>query len=257
MANNNRYNPTKRNKQLLSQVNKRIRAKQRRLKKNYGVEVPDQEVGIKHLKDFNSNKQIRDYLKEQDNSKFLNRNLYRYVKNKHGVVLSMEEKKEFQKNIDKINKENKKQMRKLEKTPMKHNGKELGYSAGENARLMGDSRINMFRPRSKSIDRFRTRGEFKKAKQSVNSRANQNLLELNQTYRRNYITAMEKQLNGNANHIIELIMSMPLDQMVSISLSTTDADIDFVYSLEETMAKVKVLESVWGYDGDDSVAVEL
>lgn len=258
MSSTTKYNPTKRNKQLLSKINSRIRAKQRRLSKVYGVNVPDQEVGIKHLKEFGSNKAIRSYLAQQEKSDFLNRWNHRYVKNKHDVVFKREEVISYKKNIDKINKENKKQLKKLEKTPMKHDGKELPYSAGENARFMGDSRINMFRPRSKGIDKFRTRNEFSNANRKAKARAKKDLLALNQMYRRNYIKGVEENLSGQANHIIDLIMSMPLEAMVSISLSTTDADIEFLYSYEELMAKVKVLESVWGYVGvDDESEMEL
>lgn len=250
MARTAGYRATKRNKDLLSQINKKIRSKQRRLKKVYDVDVPDVEVGIKHLKDFNSNKEIRDYLKQQESNEFLNRWNHKYVKNKHGVVFTYDEKKDFEKKTKLINKQNKEQLKKMD-TPMKHNNKDLGYTARDQARMMGDSRTNMFREKSSKLDSFRSRGEFNKRKSNVDLRAKQDLLILNQRYRRNYIQGLETAFGGQGNYLIDYLLDMPLDQMVRISLSTVDADIEYLYSLEEINARLKVLEGIWGYNGSD------
>lgn len=229
-------------------VNKLVQNKQSRLRTQKELEVTS--VGTHQYKEFNSRKEINQYLNKMN--RFLDRNANFQVENKHGVEMQYRDVMEIEKTHRRVNKDKKRVWDKIKDLPFKHRGKPTELTVEQQANPvvgMKDPRYGDLNELKFNPNRFRSKKEFEDYKHRQMSLYHTDWMnERNELYRKNYMKALDKAM-GDSQAMRELkkkIMSMPLDDFIQAYYTENNANIRFIYDSVERAARVNELKRVWG-----------
>jgi hypothetical protein len=228
-------------------VNKLVQNKQSRLRRQEGLEVTD--VSTNKYKEFNSRKEINNYLKEMN--AFLHNKKDFKVENVHGVEIKYSEIKEVEKAVRKTNRQKEKLWDSIKDLPFKHRGRPTGLTLAQRKDPivgMGDVRFaDLENVKFNVHSVFTPRDWEKKRDKLLKLYGDGNYLQrLNELYKANYITAMQNALGEDSKKLQQHIRNMSLEDFMRETFSENNAEITFVYDRLAIKTRVQELERIWG-----------
>lgn len=225
-------------------LNKSISNKKSRIKKEFGVEL---QIKTKPIKEFGSRKEYNEFVKQS--KKFIDRRNFRYVKNPHGVVLRREEYEQIKKDVEKINRRNKRKLNKIDKKTFTSRGKKTDTRVIDR-RLMLDPRYDYlrdmdFKKRWKTLQTAQDVENY--AEKAANRARDEYELETQNLFKNNYIKSLQNVFGSNANAIIEKVNEMSPEEFEQLYLTEDIVDFDFNYDDQiEVDSKLGYLNMIFG-----------
>ncbi|MGG0092581.1 hypothetical protein [Bacillus altitudinis] len=232
---------------IIEKINTNVRAKQRRIKKNYDINVP---MTIKGVESFKTRKEFNAYVERMQS--FTNRyNLnYQYVKNKHGVVITKLEYNQLKRKADAVTRNRKKELKKVVDKPQTLRGEGTGFTVGESNYRMGDMRLQHLQPFKFNFETIDSKTELNKLKDKLNNQSKPKYLRSkNELFKANYILALENTFNSKADNLINHVMKMTGSEFYKMYIQEELITIEFIYDPLEAEVKIAELESIFGIDG--------
>jgi hypothetical protein len=228
-------------------VNKLVQNKQSRLRRQEGLEVTD--VSTNKFKEFNSRKEINQYLKEMNS--FLHNKKDFKVENVHGVEINYSDLKEVEKAVRKTNRQKSKLWDSIKDLPFKHRGIPTGLTLAQRKDPilgMGDVRFADLEPVKFNVHSVFSQREWEHKKHRLLKLYGDGhyLHRLNELYKENYITALRNALGDDSKKLQEHIRSMSLEDFMRETFSENNAEITFVYDRLAIQTRIKELERIWG-----------
>lgn len=172
------------------------------------------------------------------------------VQNKHGVVFTEAERKAL---TNAVNTANRKRARLLKQEGDLHlfmGGQDTGQKLKDSLHLMGKESDFILAPKSKSLQRFKTKDEYDSYMRNlerVNDRGYIN--KRTEQYRENYKTALRNSFGNRADDIIEKIDKLsPAEYRKLVAQHDEDLEIHFVYSSDEETQKINVIRGALDLD---------
>lgn len=240
MPTRHQFTPRKKDLVKLKKLNQSTRRKKRRLEKIYGVK---HNIDIQDISSFQSRKEFNKYINELE--KFTDRKNFTYVKNKYGVVISRDDMNEIKTHIKKINKQKRKDYRKIKNKTFKTRGQNTLEKVNDR-KLMGDTRFDEFTEKTFNFDRFRDQKEIEMYKKSVNKQAKSDyVIELRKKYKSNYIIALQNVFGKMGKKLISKVKSMSLEDFLEIYYTEDIGIIDYLYEFTDVLQKLRELEIVF------------
>lgn len=225
-------------------LNKSISNKKSRIKKEFGVEL---QIKTKPIKEFGSRKEYNEFVKQS--KKFIDRRNFRYVKNPHGVVLRREEYEQIKKDVEKINRRNKRKLNKIDKKTFTSRGKKTDTRVIDR-RLMLDPRYDYLRDMDfkKRWQTLQTSQDVENyAEKAANRARDEYELETQNLFKNNYIKSLQNVFGSNANAIIEKVNEMSPQEFEQLYLTEDIVDFDFNYDDQiEVDSKLGYLNMIFG-----------
>lgn len=225
-------------------LNKSISNKKSRIKKEFGVEL---QIKTKPVKEFGSRKEYNEFVKQS--KKFIDRRNFRYVKNPHGVVLRREEYEQIKKDVEKINRRNKRKLNKIDKKTFTSRGKKTDTRVIDR-RLMLDPRYDYLRDMDfkKRWQTLQTAQDVENyAEKAANRARDEYELETQNLFKNNYIKSIKNVFGSNANSIIEKVNEMSPEEFEQLYLTEDIVDFDFNYDDQiEVDSKLGYLNMIFG-----------
>lgn len=228
-------------------VNKLVQNKQSRIRVRTGLET---EIETAKYKEFQSRKQINEYLKEME--KFLDKKADFKVIGEKGVVYDYQEDVvKVEKAVNKVNKQKKKQWDSFKDMEYKHRGAGTGLTVEQQANPiigMGDPRFKDWKPVTMpNWNNYESYGDFKRRRDKINERYDDNwLARVNELYRKNYLSALHSQLGWDGRHIYEKLSNLPVEEFIKMYMTENMANIKFLYDRVQAQAKIQELSKIWG-----------
>lgn len=225
-------------------LNKSISNKKSRIKKEFGVEL---QIKTKPIKEFGSRKEYNEFVKQS--KKFIDRRNFRYVKNPHGVVLRREEYEQIKKDVEKINRRNKRKLNKIDKKTFTSRGKKTDTRVIDR-RLMLDPRYDYlrdmdFKKRWQTLQTVQDVENY--AEKAANRARDEYELETQNLFKNNYIKSLQNVFGSNANGIIEKVNEMLPEEFEQLYLTEDIVDFDFNYDDQiEVDSKLGYLNMIFG-----------
>lgn len=225
-------------------LNKSISNKKSRIKKEFGVEL---QIKTKTVKEFGSRKEYNEFVKQS--KKFIDRRNFRYVKNPHGVVLRREEYEQIKKDVEKINRRNKRKLNKIDKKTFTSRGKKTDTRVIDR-RLMLDPRYDYLRDMDfkKRWQTLQTAQDVENyAEKAANRARDEYELETQNLFKNNYIKSLQNVFGSNANAIIDKVNEMSPEEFEQLYLTEDIVDFDFNYDDQiEVDSKLGYLNMIFG-----------
>lgn len=225
-------------------LNKSISNKKSRIKKEFGVEL---QIKTKPIKEFGSRKEYNEFVKQS--KKFIDRRNFRYVKNPHGVVLRREEYEQIKKDVEKINRRNKRKLNKIDKKTFTSRGKKTDTRVIDR-RLMLDLRYDYLRDMDfkKRWQTLQTAQDVENyAEKAANRARDEYELETQNLFKNNYIKSLQNVFGSNANAIIDKVNEMSPEEFEQLYLTEDIVDFDFNYDDQiEVDSKLGYLNMIFG-----------
>lgn len=225
-------------------LNKSISNKKSRIKKEFGVEL---QIKTKPIKEFGSRKEYNEFVKQS--KKFIDRRNFRYVKNPHGVVLRREEYEQIKKDVEKINRRNKRKLNKIDKKTFTSRGKKTDTRVIDR-RLMLDPRYDYLRDMNfkKRWQTLQTAQDVENyAEKAANRARDEYELEKQILFKNNYIKSLQNVFGSNANAIIDKVNEMSPEEFEQLYLTEDIVDFDFNYDDQiEYDSKLGYLNMIFG-----------
>ena len=241
MSTKHQFTVRKKDLVKLKQLNQSSRRKKRRLEKIYGVK---HDIDIQDISFFQSRKEFNKYINELE--KFTDRKNFRYVKNKYGVVISRDNMNDIKTNIKTINKRKRKEYRKIKNKTFKTRGQNTLEKINDR-KLMGDTRFDEFNEKTFNFDRFRSQKEIELYKEDVNKQSKKDYMKkLHNTYKSNYLIALDNVFGALAKNLIKKVKSMSIDEFMNLYYTEDIANIDYMYEFTDLLIKLKELENILG-----------
>lgn len=225
-------------------LNKSISNKKSRIKKEFGVEL---QIKTKPIKEFGSRKEYNEFVNQS--KKFIDRRNFRYVKNPHGVVLRREEYEQIKKDVEKINRRNKRKLNKIDKKTFTSRGKKTDTRVIDR-RLMLDPRYDYlrdmdFKKRWQTLQTVQDVENY--AEKAANRARDEYELETQNLFKNNYIKSLQNVFGSNANAIIEKVNEMLPEEFEQLYLTEDIVDFDFNYDDQiEVDSKLGYLNMIFG-----------
>lgn len=225
-------------------LNKSISNKKSRIKKEFGVEL---QIKTKPIKEFGTRKEYNEFVKQS--KKFIDRRNFRYVKNPHGVVLRREEYEQIKKDVEKINRRNKRKLNKIDKKTFTSRGKKTDTRVIDR-RLMLDPRYDYLRDMDfkKRWQTLQTAQDVENyAEKAANRARDEYELETQNLFKNNYIKSLQNVFGSNANAIIDKVNEMSPEEFEQLYLTEDIVDFDFNYDDQiEVDSKLGYLNMIFG-----------
>lgn len=222
--------PFKVSKRMAAEVrrlNNSISTKKTRLKKQFGVTVDIERLNPKTI---TSRQQYNEFVKQA--KFFTNRNNYRYVKNRHGIVVSRQEYGMLADNIRKANRIAKATLKKVDQMTFTSRGEDTAMRVLDR-RLMKDPLYDYLRSKTtKSVfDQARSYEQFFSIMEREEGRATQEHWNEKRTlFQQNFIEAINTAFGKErAKDVIKMVAGLTPKEFEMLYLTEDIMDFDFVY----------------------------
>ena len=207
-------------------LNKSISTKKSRLKKQFGVTVDIERLNPKTI---TSRQQYNEFVKQAKH--FTNRNNYRYVKNRHGIVVSRQEYGMLADNIRKANRIARATLKKVDQMAYTSRGEKTGMRVVDR-RMMKDPIYDYLRSKTtKSVfDQARSYEQFFSIMEREEGRATQEHWNAKRTlFQQNFISALNNTFGEEASDIIAVVAGLTPKEFEMLYLTEDIMDFSFVY----------------------------
>lgn len=227
----------------IKKLNKSISTKKSRIKKEFGIEL---QIKTKPIKEFKSKKEYNEFIKNAEN--FTNRANFRYVKNKNNVVVRREEYEALKKDVETINKRNRRKVNKIKRKTFTSRGKKTAMRVADRA-MMLDTRYSRLIDLDfkKRFEGFRSAQEFEDYAQRADYRANPEYEnEMQQKLLDNYIAGGYNVFGDEWQPIAEKLKSIGAEGFEMMFYTEDVLDFEFYYGVTEEELKLKSIKEALG-----------
>ena len=221
-------------------------------------------------------KQYSKYTPNRYQSRFVEKPKRQYLKrnasdnwvNKHGVEITQEERKAFTKAVNAINRKHEKMIKTTDTLPRvwaerDSNGnlvKKEGDSVAQ-VRGMGRPPEMIIAKRSKDLQRFKSKSEFKKYMKEldrINTDPEKYVKERIRGYKRNFIKTLEDTYGDEGEDIKNKIRRMNPEKYMELVTQSDELRIEWIYPVKNQDAndKLNIMRALLGMKEKDSYSVE-
>lgn len=230
MANEPRIRIMERDKKEYARLIKNAKAKIRRVKKKYGLDLSDK-INIPSLKDFETRSQFNEF--KQNQSMFTNRanQNYQFQKNKHNVVASKKEINELKRLTEQAQKNANELIDKYSKLPFYQKGKQVS-TVGQRAQMMKRPAPGGIYPvKDFNFDKYWTRGDFEGAFDKIGKKANPGYYdERTEIMKENYLQLIREAFHSDGDDLYKSIDMMDALDFYDMYLSNDEFDFEEFYN---------------------------
>lgn len=234
----------KKDKREYRRLRKNAQEKIRRVQNKYGVDLRDQ-VRLPSIESFETRKEFNQW-KKQIKSFTNPANLdYQFRMNKQGVVATKKEIQQAKRHTKQAQRLADRVKKKFKDKPYYAGGKQHG-TYGKQQQMMGRPTYGgIIRPKDFNFEDIETRHRFEQKAETMEKRANKDFYkEQMSQMQSNFIDAMYKQFNSDAEETVQRIRQIPSQKFYQMVMMYDEMDFEFVYS---EFQQQKVLERINSY----------
>lgn len=166
--------------------------------------------------------------------------------NQFGVTFTPEERKKLENEVNKANRKRNKYIEEAGQLPRKVGGKETGDKV-RSLQLMGREQEFVLSRRSKSLQRFKSRGDYEDYMKSLKKINSPHYLdERTREYKRNHITALENAFGDDAKDVMMKIRMMKPAEYRKLIEQDEDMSISYIYDPSEKNARLNRIRASLG-----------
>ena len=199
---------TKKDKDLIRRINQNVRAKEKRLKNEYGI---TSDFNTKSVTKFNTRAELNNYVSEA--KRFTRGYANKYRKNKYGFVARMVDIHKAQYETRRANRERKKQLNRLRELDFKSRGESTGFKALDRY-LMGDSRYSAYEPIKFDFNTIRNQKHFdKRLANIIESSTAEHFNKKNETLKANILKSIENNWGNLGKDAYKFIKGLTPDEV--------------------------------------------
>lgn len=223
------------------------RAKARRIKQNYNIDV---DIELPKIESFSTRKEYNRWKeKTQDFTNRYNRD-YQYVKNRYGVVASKSEIRQAEHLTAVAQRRARDVIERAQTKPFIQGGKDTGQTVGQRMQVMGKPNaggVNV--PADFNFNNINTRRRFEERLDKTKNMADKGYYEeRNKTMRDNFINILELSFNSDADELVERLKNVNPDDFYEIYLMFEEFDFSLydsegVVDMEEGLNHVRQMMS--------------
>jgi hypothetical protein len=211
---------------------KNTKAKIRRVKKNYGIDLTD-EIEIPSLESISSRKAFNEWKQKVESFRNKANTHYQFEKNQYDVAVSKKRIHDIEHNT-KVAQQNADEMikKKMDK-PFISGGKVQG-TQGQRLLQMGKPNVmGITRPKDFDFQSIRNMKRFEEVEKNARKRANGEFYnERMDKMRESYIEQLEKAFNTDADSLVKKLREMPLDDFYELYDLIDEFDFNVFYQME-------------------------
>lgn len=210
---------TKRDKEEYRRLRRNTKAKIRRVKQNYGVDL-EGEVPLPELNEFQTRKEFNEW-KELQRS-FTNRanTEYQFVKNEYDVVASKKELNQIERATKRAQRVADKKIKEQLDRPTFHDGKKIGTVKDRTMYMKEADVTGIHRPSDFDFKKVRNRRRLDDIKTSMEKRQNEQYYdERNKRMLENFINTLSGHFNSDADDLIKELRTINPDDFYGLYLS--------------------------------------
>lgn len=199
---------TKKDKDLIRRINQNVRAKERRLRNEYGI---TSDFNVKNVNKFKTRAELNNYVSEARG--FTRGYANRYRKNKYGFVARVVDIHKAQYETERANKERKRQLDRLKLLEFKTRGESTGFNALDRY-LMGDSRYSAYEPIKFDFNTIKNQKHFdKRLANIIESSTVEHFSKKNETLKSNILKSIKNNWGNLGNDAYKFINSLTPDEV--------------------------------------------
>lgn len=168
--------------------------------------------------------------------------------NQYGVKFTEAEKRDLESAVNSVNRKRKRQLENISGLSRKVGGKDTGDII-KTKMILGDESEFILAKRSKSLQRIQTKQQYNDYMRNLKKAMSPNYeLERKRLYKRNYISAMEKEFGDPKQwaDIKNKIRSMNPDKFIELVNSDDAMEIKFVYDAQELQGRMNQIRGALG-----------
>lgn len=165
--------------------------------------------------------------------------------NKHGVGITLKEKKALESAVNRANRKRKQILQMEENMPRMLRGKPTGQTLGD-LRKMGWESDYAIRAKSKSLHQFKTREEFDRYMgylEKVNKKTY--LEDRMRQYKANHMQAIKREL-GDMGIVMKIRMMKPEDYIKMVQQYEDVMEIHYIYGVDQKQQKINQIREALG-----------
>lgn len=249
-----KFTPRKKDKDLLTKLNRSLYAKERRLNIEFGKSMNFER---KSLSDFSSRADFNEYVKQAKHN--TNRNQHRYVKNAKGLVIPRSDYARAKRLDNKYQRRQKRALEKVRQKPMKSGGKNTDFTVGDfdNNATMGRPNLDHLKMPKFNFDNLENMREWELKQRTLENRGDKEYLdEKNKQFRGNYLRALEivfghdtgMDENDMGYQLYKHIKEMDIDDFITYWQTEFDVSIGFIYNSTQKALKLNHLHNIFGVE---------
>jgi hypothetical protein len=214
---------------------KNTRAKINRTQKNYGIDLSNQ-INIPSLENIKTRKEYNEIVEKMNS--FTNRanTYFQFKKNDYGVVASKHDIWEFEQNKKRANRKARREIKKIEDLPMYNDGQQTEETVGQAMKKMQrPSPAGISEIKDTKFEEFRSQDSFKKATMKAKKKSEPKYYDKRkETMKANYIKALEKAFNSDAQKLASDINKMSANEFFEMYMQSGDTfDFRLFYVADE------------------------
>ena len=166
--------------------------------------------------------------------------------NQHGVEFTPQEKKALESAVNTVNRKRKQMLEQIDQLPRKFAGRNMGDTVGQ-LRLMGKESDVIIQPKTKSLQRFKTKEDYTNYMKSLQgARSKDYVLERMRLYKRNHMKAIKDAYGDDAKDVLmEIRMMKPEEYMKFVEQDET-LEIGYLYDDNERVGRLNRLRAALG-----------
>lgn len=207
---------SKRDKEEYSRLRRNTKAKIRRTKKKYGIDL-ESEIPLPKLESFKTRKEFNEW-KELQRS-FTNRanTEYQFVKNEYDVVASKKELFKIERDTKLAQRLADRKIKEQKDRPVFHDGKQVG-TVGDRSMYMKESDVTgIHRPKDFDFSKVRSRRRLEDIRDSMDKRKEERYYdERNKTMLDNFIRNMEGHFGSDSEELVKLLKDINPDDFYGL-----------------------------------------
>lgn len=166
--------------------------------------------------------------------------------NQHGVVFTPEEKKALESAVNTVNRKRTKMLEQIDRLPRKFAGRNMGDTVGQ-LRLMGKESDVIIQPKTKSLQRFKTKDDYTKYMKSLQgARSKDYVLERMRLYKRNHMKAIQDAYGDDAKDVVMKIRMMKPEEYMKMVEQDEVLEIGYMYDDNERIGRLNRLRASLG-----------
>lgn len=252
-----KFTPRKKDRELLTKLNRSLYAKERRLNIKFGKSMG---IERRKLDDFKTRAEFNEYVKVAKHN--INRNQHRYVKNAKGLVITRSDYRKAKRLDDQYQRRQRRALEKVRKLPMKSGGKTTDFKVGDfdSDTTMGRPNLDHLKMPKFNFDNIENMREWEMKQRVLENRGDKEYLDKkNKQFKENYLRALEivfghgngMDKNDMGYSLYNHIKNMSVDEFIAYWQTEFDVSIGFIYNSTQKALKLNHLHNIFGVDEID------
>jgi hypothetical protein len=169
------------------------------------------------------------------------------IVNQHGVKFTDEEKKALESLVNSANRKRKRMLEEEKNLPLIIKGRNTGRTLGQTTSLMGKESDFILAKKSKSLQRFQSKDEYKKYIKNLKKVVDRDYVEKRaEQYKKNHIKALRNAFGGKAKDLVKALKDMPTKDYMKAVQSDEGLEIGYIYDPAQANIKLEQIKASLG-----------